>query len=260
MSAEHRFWLRALPSFLAPREPGRFTRWLHGALVVPNVIFVSASAEYQAYLALIFHRSLGARFGHNVCVPLGALLMIATCARVHPLAGVGLTAIFAAWWALTALLQRRALWAVANVITAALLGLCGFVAARWLAAPWVWMLVVAALQAASHLTEQHVPPRVHDPERWVPAPEFIRNARGASIAQWLYGTFDEWWATPRLVPIGMLLVLFRLGYARDLRRRLDGYVGDAIASGDPALDYIGEGGGAYLDPATLEPRKAHKSA
>jgi hypothetical protein len=257
LSAEHRFWLRALPRFLAPRAPPRgIVRWLHGALVVPNVVFVSASPEYQTYLVLIFHRSRVAQLGHLICVPLGATLMLATAAHAHPIAGAALGVVFGAWWALVALLQRRWLWALVNVALATGLATIGFALARVLGSPWFWMTLVAALQAGSHATESHIPPRVGDADNWIPLAEFQRRQGAlAPLPHWLYGTLDEWWATPRLIPVGTLFLLFTLGYARDLRERVFGFVRDAVASGQPALDYIGEGGGAYLDPTTLEPRE-----
>jgi len=261
LSAEHRFWLRLLPSFLAPAgRPSGVVRALHGALVVPNVVFVSVSAEYQTYLALIFHRSTIARVGHVLCVPAGIALMIASLARLTPAAGVLLGSVFAVWWTAVGVIHRRAVWALLNAAIAIALTCAGmYLATHAPAEPVLLMIVVALLQSGSHATETHVPPRVASDSAWVPLAEFVRTAPPlrrvfVPIRSWLYGAFDEWWATPRLVHVGTLLLLFRLGYAADLRDRLATYVRDALESGDPALDYIGEGGGAYLDPRTLEPR------
>jgi hypothetical protein len=261
LSAEHRFWLRVLPSFLAPEhEPRGLKRALHSALVVPNVIFVSVSAEYQTYLALIFHQSAVARLGHLLCVPTGVALLIATAERMVPSAGIVLGAVFAVWWAAVGALHRRALWSLVNAVVAAALAYVGLLLAARLPFHPAWlMLVVALLQSMSHATETHLPPRFADDTRWVPSLDYFRSEprplrMALGVRQMLYGAFDEWWATPRLVHVGTLLLLFRFGYAPELRARLEGYVRDAIASGNPAIDYIGEGGGTYLDPRTLEPR------
>ena len=259
LSAEHRFWLRLLPGFLAPSaEPRGLLKSLHRAFVVPNVLFVSGSAEYQTYLALIFHRSTVARVGHFVCVPLGAGLLIATAHRIAPAMGLVVALMLTTWWVTVALVHRRGLWALLNAVAGAGIAALGLrYPASWVH-PALPMIATAMLQSGSHATEIDLPPRVADASRWVALREFMAGPGTLgrvlfSVRQWLYGTFDEWWATPRLVHVGTLLALFRLGYAPDLRARLDTYVRDALASGDPALDYIGEGGGTYLDAQTLEP-------
>ncbi len=257
LSAEHRFWVRLFPSFLAPsREPGGLLAAVHGALVVPNVLFVTVSAEYQTYLAVIFHRSWLARIGHILCVPLGVVLLIATAARLAPSLGLAVGITLSVLWTAVGVLHRRPLWATVNAgVGAALTALGLAYPPGWVHPAWL-MLGVAALQAGSHATESHVPPRANGAAQWIDLGEALRGSFGAlgAIRSWLCGTFDEWWATPRLVHVGTLLFLFRCGYAPELRERLLGYARDAIASGDPALDYIGEGGGSYVDPTTFEPR------
>src|SRR5215469_4782235 len=62
------------------------------------------------------------------------------------------------------------------------------------------------------------------------------------IAQAVFGTVDEIVASPRLLPVLLLEVLWLLGHdpaRRDAWRALSAR---AIASGNPALDYIGTGG------------------
>jgi hypothetical protein len=258
LSAEQKFWVRRLPRFLAPSRPSRFVRALHQAFVVPSMLFVGGSAEYQLYLAVIFHRSRIAQVGHFLCVPLGIIALLGLIAQSSPSFALATGALMTLYWTLVGALHRQSLWALCNAIVGAVLTSVALVL-EWPVHPAVVMVIIALLQSASHTTERYLPPRVATASTWVRLRDYLRGPRLSvhilvSIRQWLYGTFDEWWATPRLVHLGTLVLLSRFGYESELKARVDRYARDAIASGEPALDYIGEGGGTYLDPSTLEPR------
>ena len=62
----------------------------------------------------------------------------------------------------------------------------------------------------------------------------------------LWGTIAEWWAAPRVLAVGTLQALFWVGHAPDKAARMQRWVEDAVRSGQPAVDYIGIGGGLWL--------------
>lgn len=128
-----------------------------------------------------------------------------------------------------------------------------------LGSPWLWMWVSAFMIALSHAPEPKLPPRVTESLYWKSIPEYILGtsdeqlSRGTQLfrvfrvfLQSIWGTLDELWASPRLMPYNILMLMFRFGYRSEEANRLQGYVQKALASGNPALDYVGIGGGTYL--------------
>jgi hypothetical protein len=97
---------------------------------------------------------------------------------------------------------------------------------------------------------------------WIPAAEYllgrpghphppgiVLRRAGQLAAQAVFGTVDEIVASPRLLPVLLLELLWLLGHdpvRRAARRSLSAR---AIASGNPALDYIGIGGPTPLRAA-----------
>jgi hypothetical protein len=69
----------------------------------------------------------------------------------------------------------------------------------------------------------------------------LRRA-GQLAAQAAFGTVDEIVASPRLLPVLLLELLWLLGYDPVRRAAWRTLSARAIASGNPALDYIGIGG------------------
>jgi hypothetical protein len=127
--------------------------------------------------------------------------------------------------------------------------------------PFLWMGVSAFLVAASHGAEPQLPPRFASQWRWVPLKDFILGPAGAQFGpgrvlfrvaytgvQLMSGAFNEWWASPRLMPYNILVLLFRVGYRPELRAVLQSHADRALAGGNPAVDFVGTGGGAYLHP------------
>ena len=65
---------------------------------------------------------------------------------------------------------------------------------------------------------------------------------GQLAAQAVFGTVDEIVASPRLLPVLLLELLWLLGHDPERRSAWRALSARAIASGNPALDYIGTGG------------------
>jgi hypothetical protein len=174
-----------------------------------------------------------------------------------------------AWYLAQAILERLYLWGLVMIpLVGALLVAANLyyhatftldpAARSWYAPaplpanPLLWIAVLSFIQAASHASEARLPPRVTASGRWKTVREFVgggpRLIRVVRlIAQALYGTVDELWAAPRLFPYGVLAQMWRHGYAPERFSAIDAVTRRAIASGDPALDFIGTGGGAFLE-------------
>ncbi|MFN7145317.1 MAG: hypothetical protein ACK4YP_16205, partial [Myxococcota bacterium] len=181
-----------------------------------------------------------------------------------------------AWYA--ALAAKTGFWALAGVMAPVVAALCvgahawygltftldpaarSFLAPTPLHAnPWLGMTGSAFLIALSHGAEPRLPPRVTECDEWRSLREYVlgrpheelgagRRAIRATrvVLQLLYGTVDEWWASPRLMPYTFLMLMFRCGYRPADHARLRALVERAEASGNPALDYVGTGGGTHL--------------
>lgn len=130
--------------------------------------------------------------------------------------------------------------------------------------PWLWMMFGAFMVAFSHVPEDHLPPRVSETKRWILLRDYLRGAdlggsRAGRVAvrilllplNILWGTLDELWASPRLMPYNLLWLMFRAGYRPELWAQIRSHADRAWASGNPAIDYVGIGGGAFLDVRAL---------
>ena len=214
---------------------------------------------YQAYLNHVFHRTRLARVGHVACMPVIVTALLALLYPVH--ATLPGAVALAAWWAYWAVKERDPVWGGCAVgLAAALyplaqaLGRLGTVESSPLAQPWAWALIAGALQAGSHILEP-LPPRVTRSVHWIPPAEYLlgrashRNPPGTVLrragqltAQAVFGTVDEIVASPRLLPVLLLELLWLLGHDPVRRAAWRTLSARAIASGNPALDYIGIGG------------------
>jgi hypothetical protein len=179
-------------------------------------------------------------------------------------AAVGL----AVWWVWWAVKERDTWWAVGNAVLVVVLWsvanaayhvrphATGGAALAW--APVAWVLVGSLLQAGSHVLEP-LPPRVSRSPYWVPVGEYLlgrperRNRPGTVVrraghvaAQALFGTVDELVASPRLLPVLLLRLLWAAGHDPAGRASCAALAARAIASGNPALDYVGTGGSTPL--------------
>ena len=256
------FWLRFAPALFAPaRGTGRgLVRWWALATVTPSTNVTGLNLVYQSYLNHIFHRTRLARAGHAVCMPVIVTALVALLFPVHAILPAAIA--LAAWWAYWAVKERDPVWGGCGIALAAALyplaqalGRLGAAEHSPLAQPWAWVLIAGALQAGSHILEP-LPPRVTRSVHWiapgaVPAraarPPQPGGHRGCAAlaqlaAQAIFGTVDEIVASPRLLPVLLLELLFLFGHHPARRAAWRALSAQAIASGNPALDYIGTGG------------------
>ena len=255
------FWLRRAPALFAPAlGAGRgLVRWWAIATVTPSTNVTGLNLVYQSYLNHIFHRTRLARAGHAACMPVIVTALLALLYPVHATVPGALA--LAVWWACWALKERDLVWGGCAVAVAAVLcplalalGRLGAVEPSALAQPWAWLLFAGALQAGSHILEP-LPPRVSRSVRWIPPAEYLlgrpghRNPPGTAArragqltAQAVFGTVDEIVASPRLLPVLLMELLWLFGHDPVRRAAWRALSARAIASGNPALDYIGTGG------------------
>lgn len=278
---EQRFLTRTFTWLYAPQD-GRgnlVARAWHVFAVAPYAHTTFMNLDYQAYLYDIFHTTKTARFGHQTCMPPNVFMMIVALMQ-FPAGpwnlGLVLAAVLTAWYVALAAQWRYYAWGA--VMGGLMIGIYAGAAAYFhafaypdlAARPWyapmplafnpfVWMGVFSFLQALSHGPEPKLPPRVTASGRWQSVPEFIlgtperRNSPGRVLLnalrtglQSVYGTIDEWWAAPRLFNIGILEQMWAHGYQRERFAPYDALVKRALASGEPAVDYIGTGGGSFF--------------
>lgn len=180
------------------------------------------------------------------------------------------------WYLVLAITKKFYLWWLLTVPMVLLMALgadmyfCEYVSSpeifHWYAPtdllhnPLLWMLVSANMISASHATELVLPPRAAKRWCWMPLREVLLGepSQRWSVArvwrglrqlafQLTWGPINEWWASPRLMPYNWLMLMFALGYKPEINKVQQDYADRALASGNPALDYIGIGGGAYLN-------------
>jgi hypothetical protein len=255
------FWVRRAPALFAPAlGTGRgLARWWVIAMVTPGTNVTGLNLAYQSYLNHVFHRTRLARVGHAACMPVIVTALLALLYPVHATLPGALA--LAAWWAYWAVKERDPVWGGCAVgLAAALyplaqaLGRLGAADPPRLAQPWALLLLAGLLQAGSHILEP-LPPRVTRSVHWIPPTEYLlgraghRNPpvtvlrrAGQLTAQAVFGTVDEIVASPRLLPVLLLELLWLSGHDPVRRAAWRALSARAIANGNPALDYIGTGG------------------
>lgn len=275
-SDEARALLRYAPLFVgqAPGAPASVRRHLRDAMVAPFTQLTFLSFDLQYFLFAVFHTTRIARLGHLLGMAgVNLFLMAGLTQASAALPGIDGGAVYAAlilcWYAAISRDARLALWwGVMVPVVGALLALAhAFLAARvhvpgpW-TSPWLLVLASAFVVSLSHAFEPRLPPRAGHPLRWMsirefvlgppdapaPVPQALRRALRVAIYPWI-GLVDELWAAPRLLPYNVLDLMFRLGYAPRHYARLQDHARRALASGNPAVDFVGIGGGVSLGPA-----------
>lgn len=131
--------------------------------------------------------------------------------------------------------------------------------------PFLWAYASAQMIMLSHVPEPLLPPRVTDAWRWTSVRDFVLGRDEARrtlfrvagrglllLVQVVSGAANEWWASVRLMPYSLLLLMFRLGYQPERAGRARAFADRAIASGNPAIDFVGIGGGAFLRPDDVD--------
>lgn len=259
-------WLVGRPSTDTTTALG----WLRNAIVSPFTQLTFHSFDLQAYLFEILHETWFGRFGHLVGMFLMNVGVAGVLSQISAAWPVDLGLVYAIalgiWYVRVA--RDVALWGWAAGSVVALVGLYALssvLVAHAAAAPW-WqspaMLVFAstALVALSHLADPYLPPRAGDPLRWVtktefllgtpgdrPSPATVVGRLGRLASLFAIGWLNEFWASPRLLPYNVLFAMFAFGYRPDVRATLKARAEQAWASGNPALDWVGVGGGAVLE-------------
>jgi hypothetical protein len=264
----------------APGRPGLAGRLGLQALISPMTQLTFFSFDLQAFLFVIFHRSRVAVIGHGVFMTtenlfLMALLRQITLAHTPPGAvdgGLVYALVLLVWYGRVAWQARLRGWFALTAPLVVLLYLAsGLVAAACrdtLHVSPAWGVFASALLVAfSHLGEPLLPPRTADRWRWISlreylmAPELRSRTRalrfGHLVVISVLGIIAESWASLRLMPYNWLLVMMRLGYAGERYAELQGWAERAWATGNPALDFVGTGGGTFL---TVDPGSARVRA
>jgi hypothetical protein len=268
---------------------GAVARVVAGGMVTPIAHFANLSLDFQTYLFLVFHRRRPARVTHAVLQPLTLVALAAGLAafRIHrsgPPAAPYALDLNGAWIAGALLAVGYAAQGIANgmpllagVMAAVALGSAAAgtlvfsitrgagrgAGASIVRSPWAWVVALSFVVMLSHLPEPLLPPRFNGLARWTRLPDlFVRPEGGLRPAGALveggarvlalgvvWGTVNEIWGFWRLTPVSVLLGLWSLGYQPARRARVVAAVEEAIARGNPALDFIGTGGATPLAAA-----------
>lgn len=274
----------------APGRDTWLSRLTQVVLVTPSAHVANMSFAFQQYLYDVFHRTLVARIAHFVCMPIINMMVLVFFAQLSwsddaigllaPTAALAATVLLCLWYLVQAAYNRMLLLGVVMVpITLATYAAAMAYEetfalppseATWYAPtplafnPLLWMAILSLLQAASHAPEPELPPRASATSHWMPLAVFLlgtsKRRHGPlrvawrllrSAAQIVFGAIDEFWASWRLIPINFLEILWRLGYQPQTYARCKGLSRRAIEHGDPAIDFIGTGGGAVIrDPGS----------
>jgi hypothetical protein len=222
------------------------------ALVTPIAHFANTSWDFQAYLYGVFHRSTMAKVGHAVCMPALVAALIGTAFTVGPVVGAVTTTMLCTWYVAVASFHGMPLL---GAVSAAATLCLAWVGATWAEAvpsgflgPIFSILWLGFAQTMSHIGEPDVPPRVSGTDRWVPLGEFIRQRPIVhslkAILMVPAGMVNEIWGSWRLLPIVFLQMLTAIGYRRDIAEKHARWQKEALAEGNPAIDFIGTGGAA----------------
>jgi hypothetical protein len=263
----HAGWLVS-PGALPGSTLGRFLRMV---LVAPFTQLTFFSFDLQAFQFGVFHTTVWSRAGHLLFMSGVNFFMLLGLGQVE--LGGGLDAgmlyalVLALWHLSVALGVGLRAWGLCAVGAVIGLELAARACLASDAGPlqalsrhaFAGAALCAFLIAVSHAPEPRLPPRAVAGPRWLGMGEYvlgpagarhaprIRLANGVRVGLYvMWGTLDEWWAAMRLMPYNFLWLMFRAGYARPVQDRVLGHVRSALASGNPALDYVGIGGATML--------------
>jgi hypothetical protein len=265
-SAEALRLLRWFPGLVSPPD-GRGSlsaRTVRAILVAPYTQLTFLSFDLQVFLFDVLHTSRVALAGHLFGMTAVNLLLLALVSSLTgSIWGGGLLAlVLLLWYAAVAHSAGLHLWWLVMVpVVSALWGASTFFVDAGPGALLLATLGAAGGVSLSHATEPLFPPRAGDPLRWLTVRRYIfgpieqPHSRGLTVRHILrvgaypfIGLVDELWASPRLLPYNFLRLMLAAGYAPKTRQMLDERRDRAWASGNPALDFVGIGGGAFLVP------------
>lgn len=245
----------------------RASRWVRAFVVAPFTQFTFRSFDLQMFLLDVLHLSWMARMGHLVGMTAVNLWVMALLVALGgPAAGPWVAAIYGvvllAWY--RAVARDTRLWAwwyvMLGLVTALWGGAVGLAALGW--PGWAYgigIVVSGCVVTFPHAAEPMMPPRAGHPTRWMSAFEYVfgtaeapvrgrrRLYRAVRVATYPWiGLVNEIWASPRLMPYNVLRLMLNLGYAPELERLMSQRRDRAWASGNPALDFVGVGGGTFI--------------
>ena len=269
--AKHLPWL-----FRNYEGKSALSRWLHAHamsfIIAPMTQFSVFSFDLNTHLFLVLHTSISARISHFLMIPVNFFLMVFAAHAFSQLVGsapgepavqlgVNGATIYACltalWYGVLAISEGLHLWALISL---------GLVWSLWSAAvtalaaeAWYTQPSYAAIlifissfgMVMGHTGEEFIPPRLNFTDGWMNLVDFATRCPFYSAsAGVVIGTFSEMWASIRLMPYNLLIVMFEMGYQPERWVVLQDRALRAWKSGNPALDYIGVGGGAVLDAFT----------
>jgi hypothetical protein len=283
------WWTRTFGRWIAPAPGAESAaaKLLGVVLVTPSAHFANMSLYFQQYLYDVFHQTKVAKVGHYVCMPLINMMVLVFFAQFSVWSGSGafhvdaalVTTIALCLWYVAQATFNGVPWLGVAMVPVTLATYAAAMAywhafglppeqATWVAPteapynPLLWIALLSFVQAASHGPEPKLPPRVSGTAHWMSLWQFLFGRPGArhgparvvwhairAAAQIVFGALDEFWASWRLIPFNVLELMAWLGYRPETYARTKALARRAIAHGDPAIDFIGVGGGAVIrDP------------
>lgn len=241
-------------------------------LVAPFTQLTFLSFDLQIFLFEVFHLTFWAKVGHLTGMIGVNFFLLAGLSTLRPEGApwwVNASSLYAlvllAWYAAVAVSARLKGWWVASaVLVLALWGGAAFydrvlTLVPW-ANPWGGVLASAVWIAFSHAPEPKLPPRAIEGATWKTVREALQARTGLGMLSRalritlfvLWGTLDELWAAPRLMPYNLLRILFVCGYEPARWREIQDWSRRALASENPALDYVGIGGATSMQLPSAE--------
>jgi hypothetical protein len=279
-SQEHRRLLRSAAWLTSP-EGGRSGLPARVALrlvIAPMTQLTFFSFDLQAFLFLVFHRRRLAVLGHALFMTTENLFIMAWLREIDiattPIGTIdgGLLHALLLFVLYGSVAWRARLpgWFALTVPVLALLYLASgpleaFCRHGLHVSPAWGILLSASLVALSHGAEHFLPPRTVHPWRWTALRDYLDAPKfgfGAGVRRWLQlvlifviGAVGESWASLRLMHYNWLMLMMRMGYAPQRYVELQDWVQRAWATGQPALDFVGSGGGTFLEPLDSQARR-----
>jgi hypothetical protein len=279
---EEAFWRRFCPSIFAPQgKPTLFARLVLHITVTPMAFVTFLNLHYQFYLSHLLHTTPQAWLSHAVCIPANVALLFYALALYAPMGssappfvngGLLLAPLLCVWYLSMAAKLRNPLWGAAACAIVGVLFLAGNDLARvavdpaapsaWSSTPWYLhplFLIggVSVVQASGHLFEDRVPPRANRTDGWISMRDFVWG--GDEVPLWkrltklswtpigtLWGALDEWYSSAKLLPLFLLQTMWALGYKPEQRRQFHTETLEVLRRGNPAMDWVGTGGGAFV--------------
>ena len=222
-------------------------------VVAPMTQFSLFSFDLNMQLFLVLHTSLSAQISHFLMIPVNFFFMVFAAHAFVNGATIYACAV-ALWYILVAINEGLHLWGLISlglvwgVWTAASTALA---AGAWYTEPFYAAILIFLSSLAiglGHFGEEHCPPRFNFTDRWMKTTEYAKsNILYYCTISALVGIFSEMAASARLMPYNHLIVMFKMGYQPEKWAVLKDRADRAWESGNPALDYVGVGGGAVLD-------------